>query len=133
MLKKKHILFAMLPLLLISCTAQKNQTSDQPSTLNHQNMQTISTLHDPDKAVSAQPLFQGAQGMVAALQIKQDSLLKEHVTKVEALLVCVSGEVIYENEKGVHQILRNGGYVRIEPMVKHWVKGLRDSQLLLIK
>ncbi len=96
-------------------------------------MKHISKLHDTNKDVSAQLLFNGTEGKVMALQIQKDGLLKEHITKTEALLVCVSGEVVYEDEKGNKYALKTGDFINIEPMVKHWVKGLADSQLLLIK
>lgn len=96
-------------------------------------MSNISALHEAGQDVSAKPFFKGEDGTVAALQIQKNGFLKEHITKVEALLVCVSGEVVFENEKGFKQTLINGDYIKIEPMVKHWVKGVQDSQLLLIK
>lgn len=96
-------------------------------------MTNISSMHEATKPVSAKPLFKAQEGSVAALQIQKDGLLDKHTTKVEALLVCVVGEVVFENEKGFKQTLINGDYVKIEPMVTHWVKGVQDSQLLLIK
>ena len=96
-------------------------------------MTNISSMHEATKPVSAKPLFKGQEGTVAALQIKKDGLLDKHITKVEALLVCVAGEVIFENEKGFKQTLTNGDFIKIEPMVTHWIKGVQDSQLLLIK
>ena len=50
-----------------------------------------------------------------------------------ALLICMEGEVIFENENGIKETLSPGDYVHIEPMVKHWVEGTIESQLLLIK
>ncbi len=41
--------------------------------------------------------------------------------------------MVFENEKGFHQTLINGDYIRIEPVVNHWVKGVQNSQLLLTK
>lgn len=93
----------------------------------------IVQLHDAGKEVSAQMLFNTTEGKVMALHIQQNGLLKEHVTKVPALLVCVSGEAVYEDENGEKHTLKSGDLVRIAPMVKHWVKGVEDSQLLLIK
>ena len=43
------------------------------------------------------------------------------------------GQVIFENETGAKETLSTGDYVHIKPMVKHWVIGLLDSQLLLVK
>ncbi|MEZ4986406.1 MAG: hypothetical protein R2795_15435 [Saprospiraceae bacterium] len=93
----------------------------------------IQELHDIAKEVSAKPLFKTAEGNVTALQILENALLKEHITKVPALLICVAGEVLFENENGLQKSLAAGDYIHIEPVVKHWVKGVLDSQLLLIK
>lgn len=86
-----------------------------------------------DKTVSAFPLFKGEIGSATAIQIQRGEQLKEHITKTEALLLCLSGSARFENEKGVIQQLKTGDYVRIEPMVKHWVDGIETSQLVLLK
>lgn len=93
----------------------------------------IKDLHTKLKPVSAIPHFKAEEGNVTAIQILNNQLLKEHKTKTPALLVCVTGEVVFENEKGIKEILLPGDYVNIEPMIKHSVKGIEDSQLLLIK
>lgn len=93
----------------------------------------IKEVHTLDKPVSAISLFKSDQGNATAIQILQGEKLKEHTTKIPALLVCVEGEVIFENEKGVNETLRPGDYVHIEPMVTHWVLGIITSQLILIK
>jgi quercetin dioxygenase-like cupin family protein len=41
--------------------------------------------------------------------------------------------VIFENENGLKETLKAGDYVNIESMVKHWVEGVIESQLILIK
>ena len=63
----------------------------------------------------------------------QGEKLKEHITETPALLICIKGEAIFENENGLRETLKTGDYVHIEPMVKHWVKGTIESQLILIK
>ena len=93
----------------------------------------IKELHTQDKPVSATPIFKSELGNAAALQILQGETLKEHITKVPALLICISGEAIFENEKGAKKTLKAGDYVQIEPMVKHWVNAVVDSQLILVK
>ena len=93
----------------------------------------IKDLHTKLKPVSAIPHFKAAEGNITAIQILNNQLLKEHTTKMPALLVCVTGEVVFENEKGIKEILLPGDYVHIGPMIKHSVKGIEDSQLLLIK
>ena len=45
----------------------------------------------------------------------------------------MEGQVIFENEKGIKETLLSGDFVNIEPMVKHWVVGTIESQLILIK
>lgn len=109
------------------------QNHDHSNETKKEAMNHVSKLHEAQKEVSAQLLFTGTEGKTMALHIQKDGLLKEHITKVDALLVCISGEAIYEDEKGAKHTLKNGDYVRIAPMVKHWVKGVEDSQLLLIK
>lgn len=88
--------------------------------------------HVEEKPVSALAIFKG-EGTVTALQILKNQHLKEHITKIPALLLCVIGEVEFENESGLKETLRSGDYINIEPNVKHWLNGNLDSQLLLLK
>ncbi|HET9487951.1 MAG TPA: hypothetical protein VFO54_10965 [Chryseosolibacter sp.] len=92
----------------------------------------IGELHSRQKEVSLTPLFDG-QGTVAAMQILAGKTLKKHISKTPALLVCVTGKVVFKNEKGIEKTLLPGDYIEIEPMVQHWVDGIEDSNLLLIK
>ena len=93
----------------------------------------IRQLHTQDKPVSTFSIFKGAEGNATVIQILKGQQLKEHLTKVPALLICVEGEVVFENEKGIKETLLSGDFVNIEPMVKHWVVGTIESQLILIK
>lgn len=93
----------------------------------------LTQLFTDDKPVQATKLFSTTEGVVSSLRILVGSQLKEHITKVPALLVCVNGEAVFNNEKGVVTSLKTGDYVLIEPMVKHWVDAQEDSYLLLIK
>ena len=93
----------------------------------------IKEVHTQEKPVSAISLFKSDQGNATAIQILQGEKLKEHITKIPALLICIEGEVIFENEKGVKETLKSGDYVNIEPLVTHWVEGIELSQLVLIK
>ena len=88
--------------------------------------------HSPDKSVSSVPLFKG-EGIAASLQILQDQTLKEHTTKVPAMLICMIGEVVFENENGIKETLQIGDYINIEPLVKHWLVANQNSQLILLK
>ncbi|UXE68785.1 MAG: hypothetical protein KA713_09510 [Chryseotalea sp. WA131a] len=93
----------------------------------------IKELHTQEKPVSAISLFKSDLGNATAIKILQGEKLKEHLTKTPALLICMAGEVIFENEKGIKETLISGDYVNIEPMIKHWVEGTIESQLILIK
>lgn len=88
-------------------------------------------LHE--KAVSTEVLFRSDQATATVIQILQSQQLKEHLTKVPALLICILGEVVFENEKGIKKTLRVGDYVSIAPMIKHWINAITDSQLILFK
>ncbi|HOD09481.1 MAG TPA: hypothetical protein PLH25_05960 [Flavobacterium sp.] len=93
----------------------------------------LKDLHKGTLGVQTNMMFPATDGKVISLQILKDSTLEEHVTKVPALLVCVSGNAVYEDEKGTKAVLFSGDFVKIEPNVKHWVNSIEDSNLLLIK
>jgi quercetin dioxygenase-like cupin family protein len=93
----------------------------------------IKELHTQEKPVSAISLFKSEHGNATAIKILTGQKLQEHITKIPAILICMEGKVIFENEKGINEILMSGDYVNIEPMVKHWVEGIMESQLILIK
>jgi quercetin dioxygenase-like cupin family protein len=93
----------------------------------------IKDLHKDDKPVSAISLFKGDGGNATSIRILKDQKLKEHITQIPALLVCIAGNVFYEDEKGLKEELQPGDYTLIEPMVKHWVQANIDSHLVLVK
>lgn len=119
--------------LLVLILSVKGFTQSINNESNMKQAQSISQLHKSEIPVSAQVLFKGIEGVTRALQINKGGLLKEHVTETEAMLICVSGEVKYEDEKKNNYILKQGEYIKIKPKVKHWVTGIENSQLLLIK
>ncbi len=93
----------------------------------------IKELHQEGKVVSAISLFKGGDGIATAIQLKEKSTLKEHITKMPALLLCVCGKIEYHDEKGQKVELKGGDYINIEPEVKHWLYALEASQLVLLK
>lgn len=93
----------------------------------------LKNLHTQQKPISAIPLFKTEQSNATAIQILQGEKLKEHLTKVPALLICIEGEAIYEDENGKKESLLQGDYVAIEPMVKHWLEAVTTCQLVLFK
>lgn len=92
----------------------------------------LQDLFGDNKPLQTKKLFPAAEGVIA-IQLTAGGELKEHVTKVPALLICVVGEVIFENEKGISEKMTGGDFINIETGVKHWLKGIVNSNLLLIK
>jgi len=92
----------------------------------------LKNLHTENKAVQTNVLFEPTEKVIS-MQIAKGEQLKEHLTKIPALLVCVSGKAKFENEKGNKITLQSGDYVNIEPNVKHWVDAIEESNFLLIK
>jgi quercetin dioxygenase-like cupin family protein len=93
----------------------------------------IKDLLAHDKAVSTALLLKSELASVTAIQILQGEQLKEHITKVPALLICIQGKAVFENENGLKETLLSGDYIKIVPMVKHWLNAITDSQLILFK
>lgn len=93
----------------------------------------IKDLHQDTKAISTASLFKTTEGNVTSIQILADEQLKEHITKVPAILICLTGQAIFENENGIKHTLTTGDYVNIEPNTKHWINAISTSNLILIK
>lgn len=121
---KKIVFIAMLS-IAIGCKSTK--TNSKSTTMN------LKSLHTEQKAVQTHLLFQPTDAKVIALQIAKNEQLKEHITKVPALLVCVSGKATYSDEKGTSVTLQSGDYYNIPENVKHWVDAQEESNFLLIK
>lgn len=111
---------------IITTTLAVSQTKN----LEKMNLQN---LHNDSTAVQTNMLFPATEGKVIALQILKGKQLEEHITKVPAILICVIGNAVYQDEKGNKITLLTGDYVKIEPNVKHSVTGIENSNLLLIK
>ena len=102
-------------------------------TVKNSNTMNLKTLHTEEKAVQTQLLLKPTDEKVISLQIEKNKSLEEHISKVPALLVCVSGKAVYSDEKGTKEILQAGDYVFIENNLKHQVDALKKSHFLLIK
>jgi len=100
-------------LLIATSTITFSQTQNN-SKMN------LKELHTEAKGVQTNMLFPTTDGKVISLQILKGSTLEEHITKVPALLVCVSGNAVYEDEKGTKAVLFSGDFVKIEPNVKQY-------------
>ena len=93
----------------------------------------LKNLHTENKPVQTQLLFEPKDAKVISLQIAKGETLKEHVSKIPALLVCISGNAVFTDDKGTVVNLNSGNYVMIEENVKHAVKAIDESNFLLIK
>ncbi|WP_264559408.1 hypothetical protein [Flavobacterium sp. N2270] len=92
----------------------------------------LQDLHTEGKAVQTNVLFEPTQNVIS-IQIAKGEQLKEHITKIPALLVCVSGEAFFSDENAQKISLKSGDYVKIEPNVKHKIDAIEESNFLLIK
>jgi quercetin dioxygenase-like cupin family protein len=93
----------------------------------------LKTYHTEDKPLQTKVIFNTQEGNIISIQMKKDALLKEHITKVPAMLICIDGEVIFENENKVKETLHQGDFINIEANVKHWLSATDISHLILIK
>ena len=93
----------------------------------------LKNLHTENKPVQTQLLFEPKDAKVISLQIAKGETLKEHVSKIPALLVCISGNAVFTDDKGTVVNLNSGTYVMIEENVKHAIKTIDESNFLLMK
>lgn len=93
----------------------------------------LSELHAQNLPLETSKLFEASEGKVIHISLQKNGFLKEHITNVPALLLCISGETVYEDENNANITLKIGDYVNIEANVKHWLVGISQSSLILIK
>jgi len=117
-------------LLFIGCKNDEKITIQQSK--NTYPKMNLKNLHTEDKAVQTQLLLKAEEGKVMSLQIAEGKELKEHVSNVPAILICVSGKSVYKELSGETN-LEAGDYVMIKKDVKHEVLALTDSNFILVK
>ncbi len=93
----------------------------------------LQDFHHNEKNVSISKLNENNFDSILSIRLLKGSELTKHITKVPALLICISGTAIFEDENGFKEDLKNGSLVKIEPFVMHWLKATEDSNLLLMK
>jgi quercetin dioxygenase-like cupin family protein len=93
----------------------------------------LKNLHTESKPVQTKVLFEPTESKVISLQIAKGETLKEHVSKIPALLVCISGNAVFTDEKGTIINLKSGVYVMIEENIKHAIKAIEESNFILVK
>ncbi|AUC83657.1 hypothetical protein CW733_04545 [Lacinutrix sp. Bg11-31] len=92
----------------------------------------LKNIHSEDKAVQTKLLLKVEEGKVVSLQIAAGKQLKEHVSNVPAILICVSGKSVYKESSG-ETTLVTGDFVMINKDVKHEVDAITDSNFILVK
>ena len=117
-------------IILITILLASINTFSQTKNITKMNLKD---LHKETLGVQTNMMFPAIDGKIISLQILKNSQLKEHITNVPALLICVTGNATYEDEKGNVTNLFSGDFLKIEPNVKHWINGIENSNLLLIK
>lgn len=93
----------------------------------------LKSFHTENKELQTKLIFSTIEGKVVSIQLEKDAVLKEHITKVPAFLLCVEGNVVYEDENGIVEHINQGDFVEINPNVKHWLTSKVSSNLILIK
>jgi quercetin dioxygenase-like cupin family protein len=93
----------------------------------------LNDLHSAGKSVSAKVLSTHGESTVVSIHIAAGETLKEHSSKVAAILLCIDGEATYSETPETATQLSAGIYVDIVPDVKHAVTAQTDTRLLLIK
>ncbi len=93
----------------------------------------LNNLLPTDAKVAAKNIFNGAIGQTNIIKINAGEMLKEHITKTQALLICLQGNATYEDENDQSISLQTSDYHLIEPGIKHWIKANENSLFLLIK
>lgn len=124
----RKLTFLVVILLFIGCEENENKTQ-QSNTYPKMNLKN---LHTEDKAVQTKLLLKAEEGQVVSLQIASGEQLKEHMSKVPAILICVAGNAIYKEASG-ETTLEQGDYVMIQKDVKHELDALIDSNFILVK
>lgn len=93
----------------------------------------LANLHPNDKTISMIALNTNEKGQIISICLKKGGELKEHVSKTNVILFCITGEIIYQDENNTIETLTNGDYVNINSNVEHKIIANDESQLLLFK
>ena len=93
----------------------------------------IKDKHNTALPVSMISLFESQVGITSSLYIMEGVYLENQIIQVPALLVCVEGKLIYQDENGKDEVLDSGDLINIRPLIKYSLRGLTNSQTLIIK
>ena len=89
--------------------------------------------HNTTLPVSLISLFESQVGITSSLYIMEGVYLENQTINIPALLICVEGKLIYQDESGRDEVLDTGDLINIKPLIKYSLRGLTNSQTLIIK
>lgn len=95
-------------------------------------MNLLNLIDATEKGVSTQNILKD-KASVTLISIKKDAVLKEHQSMTNAMLVLLSGKVVYEEKDRTEPLSAAMDFVKIPAHVTHKVSGLEASELLLIQ
>ena len=95
-------------------------------------MNLLNLMPATDKGVSTQNVLKD-KASATLISIKKDAVLKEHQSMTNAMLVLLSGKVIYEEKDRSESLSAASDFVLIPAHVTHKLTGLEDARLLLIQ
>ena len=89
-------------------------------------------IENKDKPVIAKNILKD-KGAATLLKLKKDAILREHESMTNAMLVLLSGNVIYEEQERQEILSTHLDYLYIPKKITHKVSATEDSLLLLIQ
>ncbi len=95
-------------------------------------MNLLELLAPTEKGVSTKNVLK-ATASATLINIKKDAVLKEHQSMTDALLVLLSGSVVYDEAARRESLDQHMDFVQIPAQTTHKLTGLDDSVLLLIQ
>lgn len=95
-------------------------------------MPQINELIEATKAVNTARIFEEIEGDQMLIKLNPDAELKRHTSKVSAVLLCLEGEVRYQQED-LTVTLAPSDYVVIKSEVVHWLNSDVGCLCLLMK
>lgn len=93
-------------------------------------IETPYLLEEKDKYVSKMVQFDNHQ--VMNIQLRTGEEIKEHDAKENVLIVVRKGNVLFTVD-GVEQLVTTGHILHMNPLEKHSLKAVEDSDVVVIK
>ena len=95
-------------------------------------MNLLNLIAATEKGVTTQNVLKD-KASATLISIKKDAVLKEHQSMTNAMLVLLSGKVVYEEKDRTGKLFNAMDFVKIPAHVTHKVSGLEAPVLLLIQ